>query len=82
MFLFLTVSSRIRVGEEESGYEKSGEGGGERLRLAEGAVGCCVGFGSWCRDVGFSTPQLLLAVLPQIFVSSSAAEGRTSNPGW
>lgn len=34
--------------------------------------GAVKGFGSWCRD---PAPQLPLAILPQIFISSSAAEG-------
>lgn len=68
--------------EEEGGEVKSGEGGGERWRLTDGPVRCCEGFASRCSDLGFLIPQLLLAVLPQILDSSSAAEGRSSNPGW
>lgn len=65
-------------GEEESGYVRSGEGGGERSRLTGGAVGCFEGFGSWCLDVGFSTP--LGSCWPSFLRSSFPPQRPRSGP--
>lgn len=54
---------------------KSSGGGGERSRLADGPVRYCEGSGSRCHDTTPQPLQLLLAVLPQLLISSSAAEG-------